>query len=598
MLPLFTFPLAFAALAAVPALLAIYSLRNRFRRRSVSSLMLWVDHRQAREGGARVRRLQFPLFLLLELLILLLLIVAASDPRLLIGRASRPLMIVLDDSYSMLAGAPDSARSRGLEAVRETLQRHWGSTTHLVLAGPAPQTTGQPGRSVRRTLDQLEQWRCRSPWADLEKAIAFAGELGGPEAPILVITDHPPPSVLAEGRTRWHAVGQPRENLAIVNAVRSPGPSGERCLLEIANLSAEPAIARLTISMGPAGTRRSSHQLGPGEARRITFDLPPGAGVLHGRLGEDALDVDNHIALLPAPHRPVQVAVRVGDEELRGAIDEALASTGRARTDSVRTELLITDDPQTAAPPGVWSLVLRRDPEPASFIGPFVLDRAHPLTAGLSLAGVVWGAGQQAQPPGLPVVTVGDTALLTDDRRIGGSHELSLRLEPQLSTLHHTPNWPILFWNLLDWRAEHLPGVRRPNLRLGAEAVFTLHEDADEARIIDPDGRSYTLPVRDRRITFHPRAVGICQVNVNQTTYRLAVNALSIDESDLSDCRADTWGDWLDERTLRREYRSIAWALLLAAGAGLAAHQWLIARAAASVASPDGSAGPGTGGRV
>jgi hypothetical protein len=52
MIPLLTYPLALIALAAVPALAAIYILRNRFRRRQVSSLLLWRFQVQAKSGGA------------------------------------------------------------------------------------------------------------------------------------------------------------------------------------------------------------------------------------------------------------------------------------------------------------------------------------------------------------------------------------------------------------------------------------------------------------------------------------------------------------------------------------------------------------------
>ena len=599
MLPLFTFPLAFAALAAVPALVAIYWLRNRFRPHAVSSLMLWVDQRQPREGGSRIQRLQIPLLLLLELLVLVLLIIAASDPRLLVGRSSRPLMVVLDDSYSMLAGEPDSARWRGLDAVRATLNRHAGYTTHLILAGPTPQTIGEPSQSVRRTVGLLKQWQCRAAYADLPKAIAFAGELGGPDAHILVITDHAPPTELQTGRTQWQAVGRPRNNLAITNAVRSAGDVGERCLIEIANLSPSPAIARLEITTGTDAAQRSAIQLGPNESQRITLDLPPGAEALHATLGDDDLAIDNRVVLLPEPRRPIGVMVRIGDAKLDEVVRSGLASTGRARLDGVRADLLITDNRQAAAPGDAWSLVLVRDAEASSFVGPFVIDRAHPLMAGLSLAGVVWGAGDAGdrsdQLPGVPVVTVGNTSLVTDYQRIGGGHELFVRLTPDLSTIQQSANWPILLWNLLDWRSEHLPGIRQPNVRLGAEASLTLAANAEQVQIIEPDGRSYPLPAHDRRVSLVPQAAGIHQIIAGGMTYRLAVNALSADESNLSTCTDQTWGDWLDEQTLQREYQSIAWLFILAALAAMVAHQWLIARAAASVAQPRGSQLPGAG---
>jgi len=51
-MPWLAYPLAMLGLAAVPALAAIYFLRSRFRRRPVSSLMLW---RQAPVGDSAAR---------------------------------------------------------------------------------------------------------------------------------------------------------------------------------------------------------------------------------------------------------------------------------------------------------------------------------------------------------------------------------------------------------------------------------------------------------------------------------------------------------------------------------------------------------------
>ena len=58
MIPTFTLPLGFLSLLAIPGLVAIYLLRTRSRRYPVSSLMLWVNQQQARQGGLRVERLQ------------------------------------------------------------------------------------------------------------------------------------------------------------------------------------------------------------------------------------------------------------------------------------------------------------------------------------------------------------------------------------------------------------------------------------------------------------------------------------------------------------------------------------------------------------
>src|SRR5476651_2346236 len=100
MIPFLTYPLAMLALATVPALAAIYILRNRFRRRQVSSLLLWRFHVQSKSGGAKVHRLQLPLLFFLALL---LLVVAATGPHWKLPQSARPLIVVLDDSFSMRA---------------------------------------------------------------------------------------------------------------------------------------------------------------------------------------------------------------------------------------------------------------------------------------------------------------------------------------------------------------------------------------------------------------------------------------------------------------------------------------------------------------
>src|ERR1043166_4312997 len=139
MLPFLTYPLALAALASLPALAAIYILRHRFRRRRVASLMLWRFQVQSKEGGARVHRLQLPLLFFIELLALLLLVVAATGPHWKLPRSTRPLVIVLDDSFSMRAADGGvTARQRA----REYLQQLYGfqppPSTRLLLAGAEP----------------------------------------------------------------------------------------------------------------------------------------------------------------------------------------------------------------------------------------------------------------------------------------------------------------------------------------------------------------------------------------------------------------------------------------------------------------------------
>src|SRR5262247_662297 len=142
-MPVFTFPFALIALLAVPALVAIYWLRNQSRERHVSSLLLWLDERQMWEGGRRIHRLQTPLLFFLELLTILLLVTAAAGPMIRAGESGRPLVVVLDDSFSMLGGKAESARNLALQAIAKEIRASRYEPLRLVLAGESPQVLGE-----------------------------------------------------------------------------------------------------------------------------------------------------------------------------------------------------------------------------------------------------------------------------------------------------------------------------------------------------------------------------------------------------------------------------------------------------------------------
>src|SRR6185437_67293 len=222
MLPLFTYPLAFWGFLSLPTLVAIYWLRRRHRRYPVSSLMLWLDPRESRQGGTRIDRLRTPLLFFLELLALTLLVLAAADPQLPLRESVRPLIVVLDDSFSMQAGNEQSPRAQAIQALEDELRRHPRHSVRFLLAGDSTQALGETANTTAESLDRLRDWRCRAASSQIEEALAFASELGGELPLLLVLTDRAPPNELHKGRVQWWAFGQARANVAIVNAVRTP----------------------------------------------------------------------------------------------------------------------------------------------------------------------------------------------------------------------------------------------------------------------------------------------------------------------------------------------------------------------------------------
>jgi len=585
MLPIFTAPLAFIALLAVPALVAIYWLRQRGREHQVSSLMLWLDERQRREGGRRFERLQTPLLFFLELAILLLIVMAAAGPVSRAGESQRPLVIVLDDSFSLLADREDGARARAGAAIERELRGY--APVRLVLARETPQVLGEAINTPEQAMKQLQGWQCRAPEADLEAAIAFAFELGGARARVLAVTDHAPTQAPNESRLQWWAFGSARPNIAFVNASRTTRDGQEVCWLEIANLSAQASKTTLSVAEcpaqnaacnSPASIHQQSIELGPRETRRVTLQLKTGTLALRARLSEDALALDNEVILLPEPRKPVRVEMRVRNDALRALLEKAAQASQQVSFTASDPELVITDQADANAEnASAWMLRLISEPNAASFLGPFVVDRAHPLTEGLSLGGVVWGGGKSEQFTGTPIITAGNVPLLTDLER-AGKHDVRLRLRLDLSTLHETPNWPILIWNMISWRARAVPGVRPTNVRLGAETALTLDANVESVRVTPPDHQARQLPVRDRTMTVKADGIGVYELDAGGAKYVFASNALRQEESDLAECASGRWGDWTQATALQWEYTSVAWVALLLALLTLSAHAVLAAR--------------------
>ncbi len=581
-MPFFAAPLALFGLVALPALAGIYWLRNRYRRQTVSSLILWTDFTLPREGGTRVQRFRAPLLLFLELLAALLLAIAAAGPMMHSASGRRPLIVVLDDSFSMQAGTDtDSPRHLAMVALQKELSSGW-YTARLLRAGATPQLIGEPLTAPAGPAT-LANWRCESPHADLQRAIAFATELGGEQTRILVLTDHAPDQPITPGRIQWLAFGAPRPNMAIVSASRSSGAL-PRCLFEVANFSDAPASNTLTIELPTRGgapaipPQRIPITVAAHHVQTVFADLKTDGAAVVGRLEPDALAADNSAMLLPEPQRIVRLAVDVQDANLRASVMRVIDGTpGTASSPPASADLLITDHRAApGGPPERWTLTFTAEPDAAAYSGPFVVDRSHPLAQGIAMPGVIWAAGKTESLAGRPIVTAGNVVLIAESEAASGRHDVVMRIRRELSTLEQTPNWPILIWNLVQWRAVSLPGVVRCNVRVGQEIEINAPLGLEKVRITDPRSAERTLPVALRNVRCPADTPGIWQIAAGETTYSVAANLSDAGESDLSHRITGQYGDWFKAPMFQSEYGQIAWIFLLIAVSLLAAHMALI----------------------
>ncbi|HEX7153961.1 MAG TPA: BatA domain-containing protein [Thermoanaerobaculia bacterium] len=566
MVPFLTTPFALLALLGIPVLIAIYFFQRRYRTRDVSSLILWATIRPPSASGRTRDRVRLPLTFWLELLLIVLLSLAAAGPLVASWLKRRPLVVVLDDSLSMQVGA----RERGRAFLDEELARRGYSPVRFIFAGETPQLAGET---------KLDAWTCHAPAADLEAGMGLAVQIGGPAALVLVITDHAPERE-PPSNVRWLAFGDARPNAGLSAAARSTREQ-DSALFEVASYSSRPLATTLTITTAGRVLQRTNVSLAPAARQRVRLTLPPGIGPIEARLGDDAAPYDNVATLLSEKPAPVRVAVDLAEGPLHDAVLSALAATGRARVVEGGADVRITEGAAAnGQPPGsiadTYVLSIDTTRTASAFVGPYVIDRAHPLAGGFALEGIAWGAGRPLTA-GQPIVTVGGRALLTDESSSDGGHRIRMSFDPTASTLHRSPAWPALFWNLLEWRASELPGLRGVNLPIGAIATFVAPRNVTQLSVTPPQSRAQTVLVDERRASIAATRPGIWTVVAGDTRHQFAVNAIATGESDLSRAKRGEWGRWSEASLRAGGYENIAWLFLLIALAILLWHQKLVA---------------------
>jgi hypothetical protein len=525
--------------------------------------------------------MQTPLTFFLELLVIALFVTAAAGPAMVRHDAVRPLLVVLDDSYSMLAHdksePKDTPRKTAEAAVVEELQ-HGNYSARFVLAGVQSRLIGETAHDSMQMQKLLSQWACHNPAADLPAAMALAAELGGPSARILVLSDHAPSGKLTKGQTQWWSFGVKRPNMAFTAATRTPSGESQRVLLEVTNLSDTPATGTLTIDGGNlAAPRQDAIELSARAARQFFLSVPTGSPALRANLADDALDIDNHVALLPEADKPIRVWVDIADSRLKKAVVRALEATAQTIRTTERPELIIADksaDMQDDA----WRLELLGGAKPnvVAYAGPFVMDRNHRLTEGLSLQQAIWSVPSDMHLDGRPIVTAGNVSLLTEGEDIVGHRRLQMPLAADQSNIEELPDWPIFFANLIAWRRSGLPGTSTPNVRLGETVDIALAGEPKQVEIISPTGRR-NMTIRGRHVAVPAECVGRYDIRAPNAEYAFSCNAVHRDESDLADCESGRWGSWNDSPVYQDRRIDLSWILMVVALAAITGHLAIVA---------------------
>ena len=569
----------FTALLAIPALTAIYLLFRRSRPVIVSSLFLWENQLKSHRQGMTLKKLPLPLTYFIEVLIIILLVTAAAGPLLPRRQEALPLTLVMDNSFSMRAGETLSPQTAARKEIDSLVKSFPGRKFRIILAGASPRNLGE--FEDKELNHVLRQWTCEESSGDLQQAAAMAKRLDQQLSTVMVYTDRRPEMTVPPGIT-WNARGKAVSNTAIVNASRSSGGGKDRCLAVIANIGASPCetVLRITQPGKPQPLQTQNLRLAPMEEKKITVQLPSGTGPVELNISSDALDFDNSVTLLPEHQPMLRTAIAISDAVLAADIRKALDSSGKISFTEQSPQLTITDS-QHKAKAGSWSgcrVVLHNSPPARSLVGPFTINRNYPLTAGLELNGVIWGASKDADLPGAPLITAGETVLVSSVRHNPSAWEILINFVPSGSTLQNTPAWPVLFWNLADWVGNTRAGLLRNNFRTGEKITVNIPADCSKITLTGPDNLPVNLPVTQGIRQFGAAIPGGYDMTIGDRHYQYQVNPLNFQESDLRGCAYVTERGPVQPEAVARNYVNIVWVPLLAALLCLALHQYLIRR--------------------
>lgn len=550
-------------LLSVPTILIIHMYHRRFPPVLVGGLHLWGAEVRIPTSGRKRERLPLSKSLLLELLAAILLSLILSQPRWGDQDQVRHFVVVLDNSASMNAVNRDKQTNRE-KALAELTQRVENSSRNsvvtVILTGYRPEMLVGPTVSWDEAQEALRTWQPALPHHEPLSALDMGAQLAEDGGNLIYLTDTMPTAGQHIPRNaEVVAVGTSLPNVAFTAARWTVDPEtlNGSIFLRVANQGPRDMSIRVQAVSGTTNVLNQLIELTAHSERSLEAVVPGGIGRLYVKLVAtgDPLAIDNSLVLVEPKIRIVHVTNTLPADH---SANQSLARIFEAIPD---VSMVAEDDADlVVAPGGVlpksardlwWFGVGPLDTSEASMksakdlLGPFLIEKRHPLVEGVLLDGVVWAGVQPLELSVTPLVSAGTQVLLS---RLNGTLTTAfvLNIDIAKSNLLDSPDWPILLSNLLELRRDALPGLRRWNYRMNEDIRFRLYEGSSA-----PDhlaGKSVVLEHAGTRRELAPasvieipsiRTAGQYRVSVGgESIGEFAVNFFDAEESSLLELRS------------------------------------------------------------
>ncbi len=522
---LITDPGALAFLLLIPAIALLYMFRSRYRRRTVSSIMLWRSVRRDLEARQRLRRPPLSLLMLLEILAIVAGAAALVKPAL-PAQDRTHLVILMDTSASMAATdvAPsrfEVARERARQAIA---QLRPGDQVTVIKMGPSPvvEASGSNTSAALAAVNSMQPGGSKADVASaLEAADALIHKTGG-NGGILLLSDgafgssFQPPQLSVPVDFQPIGVSGDNQGITALDVRAEPDGSGRYiAFAQVSNYAGHPVELPAVATVDGLPLDQRNLQLGAHSSADLTFDLPAGAKSFTLAIdSHDVFPLDDRAEVSIESVQQRKVLVVSKDP---GAVEKLLRSIPGLNVSTVSpasyrgaqgADLVVFDQFVPATLPGADLLIVNPPLKAPGFTTNLAqLDASvlgsipnNPITRAVDLSSLRLSQTVQLQTPDWAYsVADGPAGPLILEGERAGRKIVVLNFDWLVSSLPRMQAFPLLLSNVVEQLdPTSLPRTISP----GESVALRPMGDATSATIEKPNGSSSQVSLATGSVRF------------------------------------------------------------------------------------------------
>ena len=296
----FANPVALWGLVSIPAIIAMYLLKQKYKELPIPSLFLWAAALERSDAERPWQKLRRNSLMFLQLLAAFLLSLALAGPWVASGSRAGEIVIVLDCSLSMQATDAASTRFEQAKAEAVRLIERLGpdGRAALVVLNGVPYVAAGLSADKAALLARMQALTPSNTAGDVAAAASLAAAVAGQGSPeIVFLTDSEAPFEVDGYPVRRFLVGAGADNAAVTRV--SPRRDGENvvCLVQVKNYGSSELVNGVALYVDDRLFAMQEIRLAAGEEADIYFTGAAGGTetqVWMAKLTEgDALEADD-----------------------------------------------------------------------------------------------------------------------------------------------------------------------------------------------------------------------------------------------------------------------------------------------------------------